>query len=61
MPQELIICQHMPKRAGTSLRKAMLASYAPHESVLLHRGNERTSGPPPRRPEEYKASPAATR
>jgi hypothetical protein len=54
MPRELIIFQHMPKTAGTSLRKAMLANYAREETVLLYRGDERTGGPPPRRPAEYR-------
>jgi len=54
MPQELVIFHHMPKTAGTSLRKAMLANYARDGSVLLYRGDERTGAPPPRRPAEYR-------
>ena len=54
MPRELVIFQHMPKTAGTSLRKAMLANYARDESMLLYGADERTGGPPPRRPAEYR-------
>ncbi len=54
MPRELVIFQHMPKTAGTSLRKAMLANYARGEAELLYRGNEQTEAPPPRVPAEYR-------
>jgi hypothetical protein len=54
MPQELVIFQHMPKTAGTSLRKSILANYEPGESALLYRGEEETGAPPPRRPAEYR-------
>ena len=54
MPRELVIFQHMPKTAGTSLRKAMLGEYAAGEAVLLYSAEESTGGPPLRQPAEYR-------
>ena len=54
MPQELVIFQHMPKTAGTSLRKSILANYGPGEAVLLYGHTEDRDRPPPRVPAEYR-------
>jgi Sulfotransferase family len=53
MAEELLIFQHMPKTAGTSLREVMLANYASEDVLLLYYGDERTGRPPPRRRAEY--------
>ena len=54
MPRELVIFQHMPKTAGTSLRKSILANYGPGEAMLLYGHTESRDRPPPRLPAEYR-------
>ena len=54
MPRELVIFQHMSRTAGTSLRQAILQNYAAGEVMLLYGPDERSGGPPPRLPAEYR-------
>jgi hypothetical protein len=54
MPHELVIFQHMPKTAGTSLRQAIVSNYEPGEVMHLYGHPVRTGGPPPRIPAEYR-------